>query len=312
MGRYIARRLFYFVPTLLVVSIVTFALGIYGPGDPIRNMMGSRVGDEVAYQNLRREYGLDRPFLVQWTDYIWNAVRGDFGESFVYRDQPVGPRLFNGLKISAQLALVAGGMALVLGIPLGMVAALRRNTGVDYVIGTAVVLISSIPSYVLGPALMIVLVLHLQILGEVPLGWEGILSEKVLLPAFVLALSPMVALMRQTRAAVGEVLGADYVRTARAKGLGERLVLWRHIWRSAMGPIVTVAGLMWGEMITVSVFVETIFAIPGFGRLFATSIPARDYAMLMSTVIVASFILIAVNLVVDICYAKIDPRVRYE
>jgi peptide/nickel transport system permease protein len=312
MGAYILHRVFYFIPTILLVTLITYALGYYGPGDPIRIMMGTRVSDQAAYENLRHQYGLDRPFLVQWGDYLWKALHGDFGVSFVYRDQAVGPRIFEGLAVSAQLALVAAAFAFGVGISLGVAAALWRNSPIDYAIGTVIVLTSSIPAYVLAPSLMILLVIQLRVLSVVPLGWDGLFSEKVILPAFILSLGPMVLLMRQARASVVEVLSADYVRTARAKGLRPGRILWRHVFRGALTPVVTVGGLLWAELITGAVFIESIFGIPGFGRLFTSSITSRDYSMLMGTILLASVILMVANLLVDLCYGLLDPRIRYD
>lgn len=312
MGRYLLRRLLQFIPTLLLISFITFALGYYGPGDPIRIMMGDRLGDELAYQRLRHQYGYDRPFLVQWGDYVLSVLRGDFGISLTYRDQAVGPRMFEALRISAQLSLVAVLIALILGIPIGVLTAVQRNSPLDYALISGVVLLSSIPPYVLAPLLMILLVLNLKVLTVVPIGWEGIFSQKILLPAFILGLGPMVSLARQTRASVIEALTAEHVRTARAKGLPERLVLLRHVLRNALTPIITVSGLVVGSLITGAVFVENIFAIPGFGRLFSGAVSARDFPMLMSTTLMSAIILVVANLIVDIVYGFLDPRVRFE
>ncbi len=308
MLRYILVRLLYSIPTVLLVSFFTFAVGFYGPGDPLRVLMGENWNDEAAYQVLRHQYGFDRPFLVQYADYMANALRGDFGRS-VLRVMPVRDLMFPALAVTAQLGALALVSLTVVGIGLGVLSAIKQNTWIDYAIITGSIALQSVPVFVLAPILMIIVVLQLHLMNT-PAGWDGIFSTKIILPVFLLTGVGQLVIIRQTREAVISIRSSDYVRTARAKGLPEHLVLWRHILKNALTPVLTTMGLLSGWLLTGSIFIETIFSIPGFGNLYWGALKTRDYPVLIGATLVASSIIMLTNLVVDIGYGFLDPRVR--
>lgn len=307
---YIVRRLLTFVPTILLITFFTFAVGFYGPGDPIRVLMREQWNDEETYQQLRRKYGFDRPFLVQYSDYMLNSAQGDFGRS-VLRKLPVRDLMFPALAVTAQIGLVALLMLTVVGVSLGILAAHWQNTWRDYAIVGTSIFLQSIPPFVLAPILMIVLVLRLGWINT-PSGWDGLFSPKVFLPIFLLTILGMSGIIRQTREAVINVRNSDFVRTANAKGLRARTVLLRHVLPNALSPIFTTLGLLTGWLLTGSIFIESIFSIPGFGSLFYGALKTRDYPVLMGTTLVGSLIILTVNLLVDLSYPLLDPRVRVD
>ncbi|MGH2530886.1 MAG: ABC transporter permease [Thermomicrobiales bacterium] len=311
MTGYVLRRLMLFVPTLLVISFITFVLGHYGPGDPVRTLMGDNWADEETYQILRHQYGFDRPLLVQYGDFLVSAGHGDLGRSLSGSSLTVNELISKTLPVSIQLGLVALVILAVGGVGLGVLAALRQNTWLDYLIVVSSVVGHSFPVFVLAPMLLILVVLKLQLMAT-PTGWDGLFSTKVLLPATLLAVTPLIGIVRQTRASVIEVLAQDYVRTARAKGLPSRMVVLRHILKNSLTPVVTLMGFLFAGLITGSIFVESIFAIPGFGQLYYQAIRQYDYPVLMGTTLVSAVILVSINLLVDLLYGVLDPRVRYE
>lgn len=292
--------------------VITFTLGFYAPGDPIRHIFGQQDinVDEATIERMRERYGLNRPYPVQLGDYMVDLARGDFGTSISMRRE-VGPAMANALPISAQIGLAALGLIVALGIPLGVISALRQNSGLDYGIVAATIILASVPSFVLAPLLMILLILKLDILSS-SVGWEGLLSQKAILPVAILAVGSLPTVVRYTRASVLEVLGQDFVRTARAKGLPARTVVSRHVLRNALAPIVTAVGLSVGGLITGSVFLENIFGIPGFGSLVVRGIQGYDYPLILGTTIVGAMIVIGSNLTVDLLYGVLDPRAREE
>ena len=259
-------------------------------------------------ENLNRKYGLDKPFFVQFGNFIWGAVRGDLGVSYMYQDRNVAQILAEGFPETATLGLSAFLIALLIGMPFGMAAALKQNSTVDYVSVLFSTVFASIPGFVLGILLMIVfaVVLHWLPTG----GWGSV--RQVLMPAFALAALPAAYTARITRASMLEAMRQDYVRTARAKGLVERVVLMRHILRNALIPVVTIAGPELAFLISGSFIIESLFSIPGIGRLFVQGVFARDYGLIMGSILFYAFAVAVINLVVDILYAVIDPRIRYE
>jgi ABC-type dipeptide/oligopeptide/nickel transport system permease component len=310
MLRYITVRLLYFVPVLFVVSFFTFAVGFYGPGDPIRVLMKENWNDEETYQILRRKYGFDRPFLVQYGDYMLKAVQGDFGRS-VLRAMPVRDLMLPALGVTAQLGLAALASLSIFGIGLGVIAALKQNSWIDYSIVTGSIILQSIPVFVLAPILMFILVLDLRLM-KTPSGWDGLFSSKTLLPIFLLTALGLLVVVRQTREAVISARSSDYVRTARAKGLREQTILWRHVLKNAMSPVLTTIGLLSSWLLTGSIFIESIFSIPGFGSLYYGALKTRDYPVLIGTTLVVTLIVMLTNLIIDVCYVLLDPRARVE
>lgn len=310
MLQYAIRRILTFIPLILLLALVTFLLSFYGPGDPLRIIMGENWTSDTVYRNLRHQYGLDRPLPVQFGDYVWKALHGDFGRSYIQRVR-VSELIGKALPVSAQLALVAIAFIAVFGIGLGILAAFWHHRWPDALIGFAAVVLHSVPAFVLAPVILVLLVLKLHIIAT-PTGWHGILSYQTAIAAFVLAAGPLLGVIRQTRTSVVEILGQDYIRTARAKGLRETAILWRHILKNALAPVLTSLGLTFGFLLGGSIFVESAFAIPGLGQLFFTALRNSDYPLLMGATIVSAFWIMMMNLVVDLLYGLLDPRVRYQ
>jgi ABC-type dipeptide/oligopeptide/nickel transport system permease component len=309
MLRYIVERLLWFPVLLLVISLITFSLGFYGPGDPVQQRLGLHNNPE-AVARLRAELGLDRPFYIQYLDYVSHAARGDFGESFpMFQGKPVHELIGSGLWVSLQLNLAAIVIGLSVGIPLGIIAALYRNTFLDYLAMATAIAGISFPSFVLGPILMWIFVARL---GLFSIGWDGLFSTRAIMPVFIMSLGPIAVFARQTRANLAEELDADYVRTARSKGLSEQAVVVGHALRNALIPLLTIFGLMLGGLVSGSFITEEIFGIPGIGRLGVQAFFSRDYPVIMALTLIIAVAYAIANLLVDMFYAVVDPRIRYE
>ncbi len=305
MSKYIARRVLWLLLVLLVVSFITFALMHLIPGGPWDREKA--LAPQVV-ANLNAKYGLDKPFIVQYGNYVLGLLHGDLGVSYSFQDRSVTQILMQGLPKTATLGLTAFVLAMLIGIPLGMVAALRQNSAVDYGSVLFSTIFASIPGFVLGILLMIVfaVVLHWLPTG----GWGSV--RQLIMPAFALAALPAAFIARITRASTLEVMRQDYVRTARAKGLLERVVLSRHILRNSLIPVVTIAGPEFANLVTGSFIIENLFSIPGIGRLFVQGVFARDYGLIMGSILFYAFVVALINLVVDVAYGAIDPRIRYD
>jgi ABC-type dipeptide/oligopeptide/nickel transport system permease component len=308
---YLLRRLLIAVPVVLVVMLLTYALAVYGPGDPVSTMIGQteQRNNQELIERLRHEHGYDKPFIVQYANYVTDFVQGDWGISFQSQDQSVRVLVFRALPVSAQLGLAAFVILLVVGIPLGVIAGVKQDTIFDRMIVSGAILADSVPTFVMAPVALVVFVLKLGIINR-SVGWDGLWSEKVILPAIILALSPMLLIIRQTRFAVIDTLQQDYIRTARAKGLRPRVIVVRHVLRNAIQPVLTLAGIIAAYIVTGSIFIEQIFGIPGFGQLVVGGLRKNDLPLLMATTIIGAVIIIFANIVVDMLYAVIDPRVR--
>ena len=304
---YIARRLLWTPFLLLIVSLLVFTLGHYGPGDPVEVLLGQRMNREVA-ERIRHERGLDRPFWVQYRDYVGNVLQGDLGESFKYPGQPVRPLILQKMWISAQLGIAAIAIALSVGLPLGLLAALRQGTWLDTAIVSFTLLFMSLPVFITAPLLILVFALKLDVVPTS--GWNGLFSSSIVLPALVMGLPGTAVIARLLRASTLDVLGQDYIRTARAKGLPELLVQRRHVLRNALTPVVTVVGLSLGTLAEGAFITETLFGIPGVGRLALDSIFARDYPVIMAITLIIAASFVAANMLVDIAYGFLDPRIR--
>lgn len=312
LARYVARRLLLAGPVLLAVIFITYALAIYGPSDPVATLVGQteQRGNQELIDRLRHEYGYDRPFPVQYVDYVGKLARGDWGVSLQRQGQSVRSLIVRAVPVSFQLGLVALVILLTVGIPLGILAAAKQNSLLDRLIVSGAILSDSVPSFVFAPILLVFFVIELGWIDSA-VGWDGIFSQKIILPAAILALGPMLLIVRQTRFAIIEVLQQDYVRTARAKGLRARSIVWRHVLRNALQPVVTLAGLIAASLVTGAIFIEEIFGIPGLGQLVVLGLRRNDLPLLMGTTIVGAAIVVLANLVVDLLYALLDPRVKY-
>ena len=306
MGRYVARRLALSVPVFIGITVIVFGLMSLTPGDPISITMGEKA-DPVVVARVRHEMGLDRPLWEQYVQYVWNAAHGDFGNSFYYRDRSVASIIADGLPVSATLGLLATAVAVVLAIPLGILAALRQNSLVDYLSMSFAVAGVSVPIFVVAPLLIWIFALQLNVLPVA--GWGSL--QQALIPAAALGVRPAALLARQIRQSVVEVLGQEYVRTARAKGLPELRTIAVHVLRNALIPVVTVLGLVVAGLITGTFIIETISAVPGIGNIAVTSVFRRDFPVLMAISLIYAVAYVSLNLVVDVLYAVIDPRIRY-
>ncbi|MFN3368805.1 MAG: nickel ABC transporter permease [Thermus sp.] len=303
---YATRRLLVAVPTLFGVVLLVFLMVRLAPGDPAVLLAGEFATPETL-EAIRTRYGLDRPLPEQFLLYLGALLQGDLGESARSR-RPVLEELKTYFPNTVELASAAILVALLTGIPLGILAALRPGSGLDLGVMVLALIGVSMPVFWFG--LLAILIFSVQ-LGWLPVAGKGTLAH-VILPAITLGVNATALLARMTRGALLEVLSQDYIRTARAKGVAERVVIFKHALRNALIPVVTVAGLEFGTLLAGAVITETIFAWPGLGQLLVGSILARDYPVVQGAVLLVATTFILVNLGVDLLYAWIDPRVRYD
>ncbi len=305
MRRYLLRRIVLLIPVLWGVATLVFAVTNIIPGDPVDLMLGE-TARPAQREELRKALGLDRPLLVQYGSYLGGLLKGDLGTS-IHNNRPVAKLLAERIPASAELTIAALAIALAIALPLGIVAARRAGSLVDMGASALAVLGASIPVFWLGPLLIIFFSIDL---GWLPVsGRTGVLS--LVLPAVTLGTALSAILMRLTRSSLLEVLPQDYLSTARAKGLTERKVLWLHALRNACLPLITILSLQLGALLSGAIITETVFAWPGVGRLTIQAISARDYPLVQGCVLFIAFVYVAGNLLADIAYAWLDPRVRY-
>jgi peptide/nickel transport system permease protein len=298
------KRLLAVVPVVFGVLLLTFLLVHLVPGDPVEVMLGESAAG-ANRSALRAELGLDQPLVTQFATYLGKLAHGDFGTS-IHSHQSIASLLVERIPATARLALLALGMAILVGVPLGIIAALSHSRWPDQLATISALVLSAMPHFWLGPLLMLVFSLWL---GWLPVsGMEG--GHSIVLPAITLASGLAAILTRMTRASLLEVLHEDFVRTARAKGLPERTVILRHALKAALLPVVTVVGLQLGSLLAGAVITETVFAWDGVGRLLVESIEKRDYPVTQACVLVISLTYVLVNLLTDVAYARLDPRVR--
>jgi oligopeptide transport system permease protein len=306
MFRFIIRRLVITVPLVLVVISLTWGLIRLAPG----NFYSSEKALPPAIEkNIREKYGLDKPWYVQYGRMIGNVLRGDFGLSLRYQGQSVNQILAQTLPVSATLGLLAYGLALVVGVAAGTLAAVKQNSRLDYISMALAMLGISVPNFVLGPILVLIFSLNLYWLP--PARWGGFPSWNLVLPVLTLSAVYMAYIARLTRAGMLEVLRSDYIRTARAKGLSERAVIFRHAMRGGLLPVVSFTGPALAFLISGTVVVERIFALPGLGNYFINASLNRDEPLIIGIVAFTSILIMLLNLAVDIAYGLIDPRIRY-
>lgn len=312
MSRYLLRRLLQIIPTLFVVSVLIFGLQQLLPGDPALIMAGEER-DPEAIQQIREQYRLDQPLPVQYVYWLGGVLRGDLGQSMRIK-RPVGELVLEKLPVTLELAVMALLFALAIGIPAGIVSAVYRGSALDYLANLFALWGISTPNFWLGILLIFLFSVHLGWLpasGYVPLG-ESVLGNlaSLLMPAFVLGNAISAVMMRHTRSAMLQTLGADYVRTARAKGAGEGRVIIRHALRNALTPVITLTALEFGTLLSGAVLTEQVFSIPGFGKLVVDAVFNRDYAVVQGVVLVTASAYILLNLLADIAYALANPRLR--
>ncbi|MDQ7840424.1 MAG: ABC transporter permease [bacterium] len=314
MQRYLATRLLALIPVLLGILAVVFLLIRLIPGDAVQLFLGTQVEmtpEQMA--ELRRFFGVDKPIWAQFVDYLGRILRGDFGVS-LRTSRPVLPDIMARLPLSFQLAMFSLAIALTIAVPLGILSAVTRNSAFDVLTRIGGLLGLSMPNFWLGAMLILVFSRYLHVsLGQyVPLSQNPLGTlESLYLPAIALGVAIAAILMRYIRSSLLEVLGQDYVRTARGKGLRASAVMLRHALPNAMIPVITVVGFQMGYLLGGTVVIEEIFALPGMGRLVLQAIFQRDYPVVQGVVLTIALLFVVTNLVVDLLYAWIDPRIRY-
>ena len=308
MWRYIARRILWLPFLLLAVSSVTFSLGMYGPGDPVQVMLGPKYNEETA-ERLRKSLGLDRPVPVQYFDYVSGVIGGDFGESLRYR-RSVSSILFKKMWVSFQVNFAAMLVSLLVGLPLGFWIAHRQGSWVDPAAITLSLVLMSIPIMVSIPLVLWGLCLKLSL---VPCsGWGGLFDTRIIVPAITMGIPGIAGLARLMRASTLDVLGQDFVRTAHAKGLSPLLIDQRHILKNALIPIITILSFSLAGMLTTGFITERLLGIPGVGDFAIQAIFNRDYPVIMAFTLILSTAFVVANLIADIAYTMVDPRIRLE
>ncbi len=334
MIRYIARRLLMLIPVLIGISIITFVMIRLIPGDPARIMAGERATEEQV-QRVREMWGLDKPLHEQYIIYMKNLARGNLGRS-LKRNEAVTQELRWALPTTIELAFAAMFVAILIGIPAGIIAAYKQNSWWDLLVMVGSMVGISMPVFWLGLLLIYVFALKLGWMppsGRLSVGikitpitgmytvdalitgnWRGFVDalKHLIMPAVAVGTIPMAVIARMTRSSLLEVLRQDYIRTARAKGLAERAVIFRHALKNAFLPVVTIIGLQLGTLLVGAILTETIFALPGMGRLIVDRILSRDYPVVQGAVLVFAATFVFINLIVDISYAYLDPRIRYD
>jgi len=303
--RYSVRRILQLIPVLIGVSIITFSVLHLIPGDPAMVIAGvdARPAELAA---IRAEFGLNDPLPVQYVAYVAKAMRGDLGKSIRSRD-PVVETLWTRLQFTVQLTAIATAISASVGILLGILAEIHQNSWLDTLMTVVALAGVSVPGFWLG--LMMMQVFAVQ-LGGLPAGGSGT-PQHLIMPAIVLGISGAAFKTRLTRSSMLEVIRQDYIRTLRANGVSDRLVIYKHALRNALNPVITVIGLQFGALLAGSVLVETVFALPGVGRLMVTSIFTRDYPMVQGGILLIALTFLLVNLAVDLTYAVVNPRIRY-
>jgi ABC-type dipeptide/oligopeptide/nickel transport system permease component len=303
---FLIRRVLWLIPTLLAMALVTFLVMHATPGSPLEPEGGNNPLSPEEQRNLAAKYGLDRPLWEQFGRFLGNAVRGDFGHSYVYKTRSVAEILWDAFPVSLKLGTMALILATGLGVVLGIMAAIHQNSFWDYFSVTAAMVAVSIPNFVMAVFLILLFSFLLPLFPTG--GWGG--PRDWVLPTLTLSLAPMAIIARYTRASMLEVIRSDYIRTARAKGLSEQVVVVKHVLKNAFIPVLTLLGPLFAAVGTGSFFVESIFRVPGMGRFFVISMTGRDYPMIMAVVLCYGVFLAVMNLVVDILYGVLDPRIR--
>lgn len=317
---YIIRRLLQGALVIFFISLITFAVMRLMPGDPVYMLLGEgeiRISQEQI-DAIKAKWGLDRPYYEQYLVWAWNLLRGDFGDSLIRTGVPVREMIFEAMPVTGIINIIALFIALAVAIPAGIWAGVKRNSAFDYATAIGSTLGVSLPNFWLGLMLIVLFVLYIpEWFGDIPLigrippfglrTWQG-----YILPVLVLTTEQLAVVTRVMRAATIEAMGQDYVRTAYAKGLSKYVVIVRHAVRNALLPVVTVIGFRIAFILSGTIVVETVFAIPGIGRLFTDSVFRLDYQVVQSVVVVLAVLVVLVNLLTDLTYAFIDPRIRIE
>ena len=319
MGNYLVRRLILFVPTVIGVSIIIFTLMRVVPGDPAMMVLtggeGSGVFTQEELDRMRRNLGLDRPLHVQYGEWIWGFVRGDWGTSVRYQVQ-VFKEVMRRLPLTLELTLLAIVTAVAIGLPVGLISGIRQETWADYLGRVFAIVGLAMPTFWLG--ILAVLVMMMWFNWLPPLGYASLYDDpsknlqQIIVPALILGYHLSAYVARMTRAQMLEVMRQDYIRTAHAKGLAEGVVVVRHALKNALIPVVTLTGVYVGTLLGGSVAIELIFSLPGIGRLMLDALNFRDLPLIQATIMVFAIGFLLVNLLVDLLYGWLDPRIHYE
>lgn len=308
MARYVLKRVLLLLPVLLGVTLLCFLIFHLTPGDPARVLMGEmgQGASPEALSALQHQLGLDRPWYVQYGDFLWKALHGDLGTSF-RGERPVWPEIAARFPLTLLLSLVSLALAALVGIPAGIIAAVRRNTWVDYGLMLLALLGVSLPSFWFGIMLMQLFALKWRLLPPSGVGtWQ-----QMVMPSLTVAMASIAFITRMTRSALLDQLREDYVRTARSKGAASGRVVFKHALRNAFIPVLTTLGLQFGNLLGGAVIVESVFSLPGIGRLTVDAITGRDLPVIQGAILVVAIAFSLVNLLVDLGYAALDPRIRY-
>jgi peptide/nickel transport system permease protein len=320
MGEYAIRRVLLFIPTLLVATVLVFTLFWIVPGDPALTILAGGEGDsgsvsQEQLQQLRQALGLDRPLYVQYGNWLWNVLRGDLGTSLWYKT-PVWDQLKDRFLVTMELAVMAILLAFCVAVPLGVTSAVKQDTGFDYLSRIFSGIGIALPTFWLGILIVYALASFFQWLP--PLGyatlWDDPLLnlQQLIFPALTLAFHDLAFTARVTRSSMLEVMREDYLRTARAKGLMDILVISRHALKNALLPVVTISGYQFGRLLGGVIIVESIFVVPGMGTLLIDSIVHRDFIVLQAIVLLIAAVVLILNLMIDLLYGVLDPRIHYQ
>ncbi len=305
MASFLLRRLLISIPTLLVIITIAFFMMRIAPGGPFDE---ERALPPQIEKNMLAAYDLDQPLIVQYFRYLTGVLQGDFGPSYKYRDFTVAELLITGFPPSLKVGGTAILLAIIIGITLGTIAAVRQNSAVDHAVMATAMTGIAIPNFVMAPFLTLIFGVFLGVLPVA--GWGGGSLRNLILPVIALALPQIAYIARLTRGSMIETLSADFIRTARAKGLSERMVVTRHALQGAILPVVSYLGPATAQLISGSLVIEQIFGIPGIGRYFIQGALNRDYTLVMGTVIVYALLILILNLIVDLLYRLLDPRMH--
>ncbi|HDZ9282346.1 TPA: oligopeptide ABC transporter permease OppB [Vibrio cholerae] len=306
MLKFIAKRIFEAIPTMLVLITISFFLMRYAPGNPFSS---ERPLPPEVMANINAKYGLDKPVSEQYLTYLTNIVQGDFGPSFKYKDYTVNELIASALPVSVKIGLAAFVFTVIMGVTVGTIAALKQNTWIDYTIMSTAMLGGVMPSFVLAPVLIYIFAIQFSLFPTG--GWQDGGFEYMALPVLGMSLLYVATFARITRGSMIETLNSNFIRTARAKGLSYGYIVVKHALKPALLPVVSYMGPAFVGIITGSVVIETIFGLPGIGKLFVNAAFNRDYSLVMGVTILIGFLFILFNAIVDILLAYIDPKIRY-
>lgn len=305
---YVIKRILWVPLVMLVIAFIVFVLGIYGPGDPIEVMLGNNYTEELA-NSLREKKGLNDPVFIQYARYVTNSLKGDFGESYKYPGKSVSELLAPKLVVSGKLFLISIFISTFIGIPLGFYSAIKQGTIFDPLVVSFTLVVYAMPVFLTAPLLIIIFALNL---GWVPVsGWGGFWDVRVVLPAITIGLPGVAVITRLMRASTLDVLGQEFITFAKAKGVSYRDVIIKHVGKNAIIPVVTVLGLSFSGLLGGALIVELIFGIPGVSRFALDAIFSRDYPIIMALTLIGTASLVVANLIVDLLYVLLDPRIRY-